>query len=230
MKSGIYAITSPSGRSYVGSSANITKRWWQHRKELTKGTHHCRALQFAASKYGVAKLTFSVLELCDIDKLLVREQHYFDSRAPRQLYNSTFTAGSLRGFKMPDGFRQRISEINKGRRRSSETKALMSHYSSNRSPEHLAKLASSLRGKSPTAETREKQAAAKRGKALTPEHVAKVREACLKSVRSDNTAGVRGVSKSGAKWSARITVQGKYKHIGRFDSIEAAAAAVAAHR
>ncbi len=50
----------------------------------------------------------------------------------------------------------------------------------------------------------------------------------------DGASGVKGVSwnKQARKWGARITINGKYKHIGLFQSIKAAAAAYsdAAHR
>jgi hypothetical protein len=47
------------------------------------------------------------------------------------------------------------------------------------------------------------------------------------SMRSDNTSGVCGVywHKQTEKWQARIKVDGRFKHLGLFTSIEAAAAA-----
>lgn len=49
-------------------------------------------------------------------------------------------------------------------------------------------------------------------------------------VRSDNASGHKGVSwgKSVNKWVARIGVNGKYKHLGCFESIDEAVAARAA--
>jgi hypothetical protein len=46
----------------------------------------------------------------------------------------------------------------------------------------------------------------------------------------DNTSGYKGVSwnKRLAKWGARITINGKYKHIGLFKNVEDAASAYAA--
>lgn len=44
--------------------------------------------------------------------------------------------------------------------------------------------------------------------------------------RSHSTTGVRGVGPSGDKFRARVTVAGVEHHIGRFDTIEEATAAV----
>ena len=46
------------------------------------------------------------------------------------------------------------------------------------------------------------------------------------SMRGDNTSGVTGVywHKNGQKWCARIKIDGKYIHLGLFDTLEEAAA------
>lgn len=50
---------------------------------------------------------------------------------------------------------------------------------------------------------------------------------CGSKPNSNNTSGVKGVHrhKTTGKWVARMTVAGKYRHIGYFDNIEDAAAA-----
>lgn len=42
------------------------------------------------------------------------------------------------------------------------------------------------------------------------------------SIRSDNTTGANGVYRAGRKWTAQITVGGKGRHIGTFDTFEEA--------
>lgn len=44
-------------------------------------------------------------------------------------------------------------------------------------------------------------------------------------MHSTNTSGVKGVSRIGNRWRAYITVEDKYIHIGRYDTIEQAAEA-----
>lgn len=82
-KSGIYAIEHiASGRVYIGSSADIPQRWYQHRHSLDKGKHGSPHLQRAWSKYGPDAFEFYVLEECEKAVLLLREQEYLDAFLP----------------------------------------------------------------------------------------------------------------------------------------------------
>lgn len=87
MRSGVYKITSPSGKLYVGSAENLSTRWAIHKAELKKGIHHCRALQAACEKYGINSLEFEVLERHPIEGLRALEQEYINRLRPE--YNST---------------------------------------------------------------------------------------------------------------------------------------------
>jgi len=77
-KIGIYKITSPSNKIYIGQSINIEKRWKKY-KNL-----HCKdqiRLYNSFLKYGVNLHIFEVIEYCEIDKLNERErfwQDYYD--------------------------------------------------------------------------------------------------------------------------------------------------------
>ena len=76
--SGIYSITAPDGKKYVGSSNNIYRRWREHRGNLRRGSHHSKKLQAAWNKYNV-KLQFAIVCECPIDLLIEMEQRYIDS-------------------------------------------------------------------------------------------------------------------------------------------------------
>jgi group I intron endonuclease len=71
---GVYLITSPSGKKYVGQSANMRQRWDSHKSMLKAGKHHSPALQRAANKYGVARLKFEVWVNCAREFLGEMEQ------------------------------------------------------------------------------------------------------------------------------------------------------------
>jgi|SRR5215207_513250 len=79
---GIYAIISPGGSAYVGSSQNIRGRWAEHRYHLKRGTHHSSRLQAAYKKHG-SQLRFIVLEECSVDELVAREQFYISQLRAR---------------------------------------------------------------------------------------------------------------------------------------------------
>lgn len=60
---GVYTITSPSGKKYVGMTAaqSFEERWTQHRKMLRNGRHVCTGLQNAFNKYGAENLFFEII-------------------------------------------------------------------------------------------------------------------------------------------------------------------------
>jgi len=86
MACGIYQIVNQvNGKSYIGQSRNIEKRWRQHRSRLDKeaalqqGSYPLRS---AFLKYGLIKFKFDVIEECFEDDLLVREQYWIDKINP----------------------------------------------------------------------------------------------------------------------------------------------------
>lgn len=96
-KPGIYCIRHrESGRVYVGSTGNISKRWSAHRKALRLGRHRNQHLQRAWAKYGGDSFDFEVLEFTD--ELDAREQHWMDKlEASVQGFNLCPIARSSRG-------------------------------------------------------------------------------------------------------------------------------------
>lgn len=84
---GVYKIISPSGKFYIGSSFDVMKRWHGHKSDLTKGRHHCNALQKSALKYGVDQLEFKLLLICSREDARFYEQRTIDILNPE--YNST---------------------------------------------------------------------------------------------------------------------------------------------
>jgi group I intron endonuclease len=73
---GIYKITSPSGRIYIGQSTNIQRRWERAYKKLKcKGQPRLYA---SIVKYGFSEHIFEVKEKCTVEELNVRERHWQD--------------------------------------------------------------------------------------------------------------------------------------------------------
>jgi group I intron endonuclease len=76
---GIYRIKNiVNGKSYYGSSINIEKRWKRHKNDLIKNRHINTLLQRAWNKYTEINFIFEVIEECDKNILLEREQYYLD--------------------------------------------------------------------------------------------------------------------------------------------------------
>ncbi len=100
-KPGIYAIRHiESGKVYVGSASNISKRWSRHRKDLRMGIHKNKHLQSAWTKYSEEAFAFEILELTS--ELDAREQFWIDSTGcinSDKGYNLCPIARSSRGLK-----------------------------------------------------------------------------------------------------------------------------------
>lgn len=80
---GIYKITCvETNKIYIGSSINIYSRWVAHLVELNKNRHDNPKLQHAYNKYGKSKFTIDIIEECNSDILLEREQYYLDFLKP----------------------------------------------------------------------------------------------------------------------------------------------------
>lgn len=88
LKSGIYMLTSPSGKHYIGQSINIKKRIASYKRL------NCKKQEFiyhALCKYGFDNFIIEVLEYCDEDKLNELEIFYinkYNSLSPNG-YNLT---------------------------------------------------------------------------------------------------------------------------------------------
>ena len=160
MRTGIYKIESNlcPDRVYIGSAADLDNRWYQHQWTLKRGSHANKKLQNHYNKYGKDDLMFSVIENCDKNDLVSREQFYIDTITPS--FNILPIAGSTLGFKCSDETRKKISESNKGIR-------------------HFGRLVSE--------ETRMKIRLSRKGKKMIPEQVEKMKKAITGLKRTEET-------------------------------------------
>lgn len=75
---GVYKITSPSGKIYVGQSIDIDRRFYQYKLKRCK---YQLKLYNSFLKYGIENHSFEVIEECDLNILTEKEgywQDYFD--------------------------------------------------------------------------------------------------------------------------------------------------------
>lgn len=129
--SGIYEIVNLSnGHKYIGSAVNIPNRWREHKYQLIHGKHHSQYLQRAWDKYSSSLFLFHVLEYCEKDELITREQFYIDLFSPE--YNISPTAGNCLGVKASEETKKNISDAQKKRFSSDENRRKHSVATSNR--------------------------------------------------------------------------------------------------
>lgn len=115
---GIYKITNPSGKVYIGKSFDIKKRWSAYRKMHRSVTR--KYLHASFKKYGVNNHTFEIIlnlpksitneELVNLEIAYIKD--YKNANVP--LLNLTDGGEGMLGYKHSDAFRKRNSEIKKG--------------------------------------------------------------------------------------------------------------------
>lgn len=116
-KSGIYVIkTKINNRFYIGSAINLYNRKHTHLTHLKQKKHCNSKLQRFVNKYGIDKLFFECLEVCEKEKLIQREQFYIDTLKP--FYNIAKIAGSTLGTKITKEQSKKLSLLRKGKQNS----------------------------------------------------------------------------------------------------------------
>lgn len=102
-KAGVYKITClKNNLFYIGSSWNLYKRYKEHTNDLKKNRHTNDHLGNSWNKYGEANFLFEIIEECEINNILEREQYYLDTLFPWKRgvgFNHSPTAKSILGFK-----------------------------------------------------------------------------------------------------------------------------------
>lgn len=77
MNTGIYAIRNIlNGKRYVGSTIKLSHRFYEHRRNLRKGTHFNPILQNAWDKHGENNFVYEIVEECKSQILLEREEFW----------------------------------------------------------------------------------------------------------------------------------------------------------
>jgi group I intron endonuclease len=124
MKIGIYKITSPTNRIYIGQSIDIDRRFRFYKNINCKGQP---LLYKSLLKYGPDKHLFEIIELCDFSELNIKErfwQDYYD--VLNGGLNCNLTETNILPKKHSEETKLKISNSNKGKTFSEETKLKLS--------------------------------------------------------------------------------------------------------
>ncbi len=174
---GIYKITSPNGKFYIGQTIDHLRRF-RHYKNL-KSIEQPR-LHRSFLKYGVETHKFHFIFECLKDELTKWERHF------QELYNSTSKNGLNCILVKTDEFsgghseesKQKISNAMKGRKPSKKQNEWLLNYNKTRilSKESREKLSIARKGKKASKETLAKQLEKKLGSKRNNETKAKMSE------------------------------------------------------
>ena len=185
---GIYKITSPSGRIYIGQSTNIKRRLTHYMLEsCSKQTKLYRSFK----KYGAWRHHFEVVTECEQKDLNDLERYYqLFFNCIKDGLNCTLTCSTDKSGRHSDETKKRISESKKGYKWSAETRLKMSN---NRI------------GHKHTEEAKRKIGNAHRGKVVSEETKNKLRgrtRICSQETRRK----LRMAAALSVKWNARLTL------------------------
>lgn len=111
-KSGIYAIINIiNDKHYIGSAINLKIRRRIHTNELKRNDHANSKLQNAWNKYWQYDFIFIILEYCNKEELIKREQWWIDNLKPE--YNIAPMAGNQLGYRHTEATKVKLSLIQK---------------------------------------------------------------------------------------------------------------------
>lgn len=124
---GIYKITSPSGKVYVGQSKDLIRRKKDYEKYIKTSNRQVKLLA-SINKYGWEKHLFEIIEECTFEELNIKErywQEYYNSveKGLNCIYTKTNDKPSQFGSETKE--KMRIAQL--GTKKSKETKLKMSN-------------------------------------------------------------------------------------------------------
>ena len=105
----VYVGSASSKLSKIKSGSGFYGRWKKHIHLLKNKNHHSPALQNAFNKYGEDKMFFSIVEICDSEECIKKEQYYIDFYNSFNCgYNGRPNASSNLGYKQSDEQKNKI--------------------------------------------------------------------------------------------------------------------------
>jgi len=190
---GIYKITSPTGKIYIGQSVDIINRFRQyklgHSKQQVK-------LFNSLKKYGVENHKFEIVEECDRKYLNEKEIFYISKFNSFNSQNGlNLRSGGCQNSLISQETKRRMSESRKGNKNalglihSDESKKKMSESKKGikLTAEHIENMRKASLGRKFSDETKRKIGMKSVGRYFSPEARKKISDAGIGRVHSDET-------------------------------------------
>lgn len=185
MKQGtIYKVTNIiNNKSYIGQTTRFNRRKMEHIRSSNKSIYKDYNWPFhkAIRKYGDTNFVWDIIYSgsCNSDLLNELEMLFIDLyETYKKGYNANYGGGSNRGCIRSEETKKKLSEINKGKKLSSETikKIVLKTTGKKRSIEFKLNLSRLHKGKSISEDARKKMSLSKIGKKRSPESIEKTRQ------------------------------------------------------
>ncbi len=144
---GIYKITSPSNKIYIGQSINIEDRWKKYQK-YPESIKNQTKLYNSIIKYGSENHIFEIIEECEESKLLERETYWKNFYKVLEIPSLCCRIDG-KGGKNSKETNLKIGKIHKGKKYSKESKQKISKAKKGIvfTEEHKRKISEAKKGK-----------------------------------------------------------------------------------
>lgn len=164
-KSGIYMWKNKNNdKFYIGSSNHLKRRLTSYFNLNYLVKESSMYINRALLKEGYSSFSLFILEYCDEENLIKREQYYFDLLKPT--YNICTIAGSTLGRLHNEGVKEKISESKKGTNYGEDN-----HFKGkNHTSEARDKMVQAKLSKALSLDTREKISVKMKGRMLSENH------------------------------------------------------------
>ena len=175
---GIYILTSPSGKQYIGKDSNLPSRVNRHLNGHEKG---CKGIHNAVKKYGKDAFDVQIIRYPYISEQLLNifeRSHIAELGSFENGYNGTRGGEGLLGYVASKETRQKLSAAHTGKAISQETRQKFSaiHTGKKVSLKTRQKLSAAHTGKKHSKETRQKISASNKGRTHSKETRQKISE------------------------------------------------------
>jgi len=170
---GIYKITNPKGKVYIGQSIDIEKRWYHYNKKDIKNQP---LLNRSINKYGIKNHKFEVIEECNIEQLNEREIYWTYYHSALHPSGLVLRVGGRSGY-LSEEMKLKIGKGNKGKVISDNTKQKISlsnmgnknRLNTTHTNESKQKMSKSHIGKKDSEATKQKKSQSAKGRVKTVE-------------------------------------------------------------
>lgn len=165
---GIYKITSPTGRIYIGQSVNIEKRQQQYESGINYKNQ--TKLRNSLVKYGFATHIFEVIQECDVEELNMQERYWQDHYGvlSQRGLNCRLTQTNDKSGRLSEQTKSRISKANSG--------VNAGFYGRNHTEEAKSRIRQASLGRRHTEEAKKYMSEIKKGYKKSQEHVKAIAE------------------------------------------------------
>jgi len=199
--SGIYKISSlVDGKFYIGSAISLYTRWHHHKHNLLNNKHSNGKLQRFVNKHGILSIKIDIVEICEKEQLLQREQFYIDTLKP--FFNICKVAGNTLGVKHTEDTKEKLSIMRKGKptigmlgkKHTQQTKDLIAEKAKNRGISKSFMDASIVANTGRTHTKEHRDIISQKQRKISDEQVNEIKDSLSKGIKQIDLAIKYGVS------------------------------------